>query len=444
MHERPVVSVGLPVYNGENYVGEAIESILAQSFEDFELIVSDNASTDRTPAIVGGYLSDRRVRYVRNDRNLGAPYNYARVFSLARGEYFKWAAHDDVCRPRFLEACLAAIRSDPGIVVAFTRAMTIDARGRLLKEWPQRPGLAAASAYRRFLATLEVGETIPVWGVMRRGVLARTGLLGNYLGHELPLLAELALAGKLYMVDEVLFLLREHPKRSARTFGVHKPRSATAWYDPGRSQRLHFPAWRLIGEYHRAVVRSPAAGACKLRCHARILAMAAARRSELADDLLAAMREAPLLGRAVARFAGALRSRRLRARLNRCRRRIRWTVGADGAFMLIDDGLLDRGWFRGSLMDLQGEAGNPANDEEAIARVRAGLERGATAVVVLWPAFWWSGYYEDFFGFLRSRATAQAHGRDLMIFKFERAAAQMVPADDAARRERDRSAAKAR
>ena len=101
--DRPRVSIGLPVYNGENFLEFALDSILGQTFQDFELIISDNASTDATESICRRYAAkDSRIRYYRNPNNQGAAQNYNRVFALARGEYFKWAAHDDVCKPNYL------------------------------------------------------------------------------------------------------------------------------------------------------------------------------------------------------------------------------------------------------------------------------------------------------------------------------------------------------
>lgn len=109
----PAVSIGLPVFNGENYVREAIDSLLAQTFTDFELLVSDNASTDQTQSICEAYaLRDPRVRYVRQDKNLGAGRNFEFVLDHARGTYFMWAAHDDTWAANWLEVLVAAIRVD--------------------------------------------------------------------------------------------------------------------------------------------------------------------------------------------------------------------------------------------------------------------------------------------------------------------------------------------
>ena len=110
----PRVSIGIPVYNGGRFIKEAIDSILAQTFEDFELILSDNASTDETEEICKEYATlDRRIRYYRNEENLGAAKNYNRVFELSNGEYFKWASHDDLCAPEYLERCIAALCPPP-------------------------------------------------------------------------------------------------------------------------------------------------------------------------------------------------------------------------------------------------------------------------------------------------------------------------------------------
>ena len=127
----PRVSVGLPVYNGERYLRLAIDSILAQTFEDFELIISDNASTDHTEEICREYAArDPRVIYIRQPRNRGGAWNFNHVVELARGEYLKWAAHDDVLAPTFLKECVAALDRLPGTVLASPRTVKIDESGK--------------------------------------------------------------------------------------------------------------------------------------------------------------------------------------------------------------------------------------------------------------------------------------------------------------------------
>ena len=115
----PRVTIGLPVYNGQNYLVETLESLLAQTYTDFELVISDNASTDRTEAICRQYAAgDARIRYYRNDENIGASANYNRAFELGRGEYFKWAAHDDLLAPTYLERCVEVLDANPDVVLA--------------------------------------------------------------------------------------------------------------------------------------------------------------------------------------------------------------------------------------------------------------------------------------------------------------------------------------
>ena len=121
MNDRiPKVSIGMPVLNGENYIEPAIRSILAQTYSDFELIISDNASQDRTEEICLYYAKkDRRIRYHRNDSNIGAARNFNRTVELAKGQYFKWAAHDDTLAPEYLEKCLEVLEQDESLILCF-------------------------------------------------------------------------------------------------------------------------------------------------------------------------------------------------------------------------------------------------------------------------------------------------------------------------------------
>ncbi len=130
---RPKVSLGMPVYNAQRFLREVIDSILAQTFTDFELIISDNGSTDDTEAICKEYVSrDSRVQYHPNDRtNHGPGWNYNRTEALAQGEYFRWAAADDVLAPTLLEKCVAALDADQSAVMAWPKTQIIDDQGRV-------------------------------------------------------------------------------------------------------------------------------------------------------------------------------------------------------------------------------------------------------------------------------------------------------------------------
>src|SRR5680860_1035425 len=128
---KPVkVSVGMPVYNGEKYVGAALECLLSQTLTDFELIISDNASTDRTESICRSYAArDSRVRYFRNEQNTGGTANFNRVLELASSEYFKWACHDDLHAPTYLEQCAGILDRNPSFVLCHSKTRHIDSNG---------------------------------------------------------------------------------------------------------------------------------------------------------------------------------------------------------------------------------------------------------------------------------------------------------------------------
>src|SRR5437879_5289624 len=116
----PRVTIGMPVYNGEARLATALDSLLAQDYRDFELIISDNASTDATGSICHDYArADGRIRYYRHPQNMGAAHNFQRVLQLARGQYFMWAAYDDLWDPDFLTRCLAVLETDPSAVLAY-------------------------------------------------------------------------------------------------------------------------------------------------------------------------------------------------------------------------------------------------------------------------------------------------------------------------------------
>ena len=253
----PRVTIGLPIYNGQNYLAETMDSLLAQTFRDFELVISDNASTDGTEAICRDYAArDPRVRYHRNELNVGASANYNRTFELGRGQYFKWAAHDDLLAPTFLERCVAALDRDPAVVLAYTQAKAIDDKGQVVKVYPGKHHFNAPTPRERFYEfVLDPHPVVAVFGLMRREALARTRLIGQYAGSDRPLLSEMSLLGKFHEVPEHLFFYRFHEEQS---WGGNKSAQAQqAWYDPRRAGKVTFPQWRLLREHVRSIERSP-------------------------------------------------------------------------------------------------------------------------------------------------------------------------------------------
>ena len=267
MPDQPTVSLGMPVYNGANFLAATLDSLLAQTYRDFELIICDNASTDATGAIARDYAArDVRVHYRRNETNIGGSANYNLTFDLARGRYFKWAAHDDLCAPTFLERCVAALEHDPDVVLAYTQAKAIDSAGNIVKDYPGKHHFGDPQARARFYEfVLDPHPVVAVFGLMRRSVLAQTRLIGKYTGSDRPLLSELSLLGKFYEVPEPLFFYRFHEGQS---WGGNKSQqSQQAWYDPRRAGKVTFPQWRLLREHLRSIERSPVGLKDRVSCY---------------------------------------------------------------------------------------------------------------------------------------------------------------------------------
>ena len=196
MKRAPRLSIGLPVYNGENYLAESIEALLGQSYEDFELIISDNASTDGTADICRRYeQKDPRIRYLRQEHNIGAAPNHNILVEHARGELFKWASHDDLYARDLLERCVDALDQFPHVVLAHSWTALIDDSGTVTKA--VRYGLASASqsAPERFRSYLyEVGGDDD-GGVIRMDVLRRVPPHASYYHADRTIIAGILLHG---------------------------------------------------------------------------------------------------------------------------------------------------------------------------------------------------------------------------------------------------------
>jgi glycosyltransferase involved in cell wall biosynthesis len=245
----PRVSIGLPVYNGGAHLEQAVRSYLEQDFEDLELLVSDNASTDDTEEICRQFARDDvRVRYVRLTVNHGAVANFNRVFRMARGEYFKWAAHDDWCRESYVSRCVEVLDSSPGVVLCQTDACFVleDGAERCL----ERYDLTAPDPVRRFNHILwRLDSTYTLFGLTRSRVLAATPLLTRDVGSDRVLIGNLGLLGQFRQIPEVLLYLGE--ARAQRSI----PRDSTYWA-PENAHRLTLLSLRLAKGFADVVVNS--------------------------------------------------------------------------------------------------------------------------------------------------------------------------------------------
>ena len=289
-NEIPVVSVGLPVFNGEAYLAEAIDSLLGQTFKNLELIVCDNASTDDTETICRERAaSDERLRYYRNDTNIGAMKNFNKVVDLARGKYFKWAAHDDVHDETYVERCLEILEREPGVVLVYPRARDIDENGATIREKSYDLRTDSATAPVRFKDLIRNDYTCEaIFGLMRLEELRLTPLLSNYADCDRVLLTEIGLSGRFHEIPDYLFIHREHKDRSVRQFKDRQKRSA--WFDPSKAGRPAFPYtrefWGYVGAIRRAKLSSPD----RSRCYGSMAWWAAVNLGGLVEDLTFAAR----------------------------------------------------------------------------------------------------------------------------------------------------------
>jgi glycosyltransferase involved in cell wall biosynthesis len=210
-HE-PLVSIGMPVYNEEGYLEQALQSLLSQSYKNFEVIISDNASTDRTGDICLAYAArDPRVRYSRMNINVGSHVNFNQVFQLSSAPYFFWASGHDTRHETFIARCLEILEQDASVVLSYTRAKWLEIDGRLSDVLPgnvETRGMSQVARYRKVLWGL--GYVYPAYGIMRSDALKRTGLMRpNTLAADVVLVAELALLGAIAEVpDPLLYLQR--------------------------------------------------------------------------------------------------------------------------------------------------------------------------------------------------------------------------------------------
>jgi glycosyltransferase involved in cell wall biosynthesis len=297
----PRLSIGLPVYNGERFLRFALDAILNQTYRDFELIISDNASTDSTMRICQEYAArDSRVRYCRNLENVGSAENFNLVFAQARGQYFKWSAADDIISPTFLEKCIEVLDRDPSILLSYSRADRIDSSGEVDGSYDYPMRVSHPSAHVRFSDLILVNHfCIAVFGVVRREVLAKTPLIGKYVGSDRVLLAELGLRGRFYEVPEYLFHRRDHPQSSGRMFNIY---NRLAWFDPSKRSQLNLVNWRVGMEYIHSINRVNLPLVEKMQCYQSTLRWFVMRRSVLIEDFKAAIVQIMPFSRGLVKF----------------------------------------------------------------------------------------------------------------------------------------------
>ena len=250
---QPRVSIGLPVFNGENYLTEAISSVLNQTFTDLELVICDNASTDRTHAICCEYAAaDQRVRYIRNESNIGAAKNYNLVWEKSTGTYFKWLAHDDRLLPGYVAATVAALEHDPGVVLCNSVVDYIDQFGSHLGLYRSVITQAGHQEPAKRLAAiiLRLHTCVDFFGMMPRAAMQNSLLHQAFRGSDRAFLAQMALRGKFLQIEEPLVQMRQHPQQYSQLKDV---RSQVAWQDPERGLKTELSIITLYRVYRQLV-----------------------------------------------------------------------------------------------------------------------------------------------------------------------------------------------
>ena len=295
----PTVSIGLAVFNGEKYLAKAIDSILAQTYRDFELIICDNASSDRTEEICRQYAGkDPRIRYYRNAQNIGGVNNENRVFELSQGKYFRLTAHDDMLAPELIAKSVLVLEQNPQIILCYSDIVVIDSEDKHLKIINSSVG-SQKQPYQRFrkLASKE-HRCEATYALTRTNVLKAVGPQHNYSDSDRTFLAELSLFGRFYKIDEPLFYKRYHPQRSIEVYQDRYKRMA--WFHPDINENqlpysCYFMYWRQVLHFLRIIFRAPINLKNKVFCYAHMITWLKYNRNKLVTEMVLLVTKNPLL-----------------------------------------------------------------------------------------------------------------------------------------------------
>lgn len=273
MNTPAIITIALPVFNGEEFLKEAINSILAQTYSKWRLIICDNASTDSTREISEQYVSnDNRIEYLRHETNIGAGPNFNEVVKDVNTPYFKWLAHDDKIAPTFLSKCIEILENDEYVSIASSQVRFIDSDNQKLHDYKTPFKTADKNPVVRYCDMLKPHPCYEVFGVIRTEVLNQTNLIGNYKHGDGVLLAHLALQGKIIEIPECLLYSRKHDKQSMYLFGItregvkHDLEGYAEWFDPKNKGGISFSFNRRLRDYFKMIVSSPIYFSQKLKC----------------------------------------------------------------------------------------------------------------------------------------------------------------------------------
>lgn len=253
--KKPLVTIGMPVYNGEKYIRQSLDSILAQTFTDYELIISDNASMDSTEDICREYLGkDQRIQYHRFNENMGASKNYNYLVGVASGKYFRWSNYDDISAATSLEKCVDLLNHNESVILVYPRTVIIDDKGNVISNYDDNLDLRSSDPVERFIHFYKyIGLSNVLYGLMRTDILRKTSLFGNYIASDITLIGELSLYGEFHEINEYLFLRRFHPKASSSD---KSKESQQIFFDPKTKGKVAIPSLRNPYQHVLSILKS--------------------------------------------------------------------------------------------------------------------------------------------------------------------------------------------
>jgi hypothetical protein len=417
---QPRLSIGMPVYNGERFLDETLESILAQSFDDFELLISDDGSTDGSYELCQRYAqSDSRIMVSRSDASRGPAHNFNRVFRLSGGELFKWCAADDVMDTRFVEACVSELDRNPDAVLAYPRARTLSALGTMSDVWGGHRGLTSASTSARWRAAMAPPRNpmpVEVFGVVRRNSLAQTSLFGGFPDCDRFLIAELSLLGRFAVIEDPLLVHREHRARAGLQLTAESITAPMVCLGTeGASMR--FPHWRLGRSCVLAAARAPTGASERMLCLLTTAQWAARNRRRLQYDISRNGERLPVVGSRMGRIHDRLAANRWARRTRRAAGLIATKVPRCELIVLVDDDSLDRKAFSAlEIVGLSSGEGSPPDGPSAVAELKQAMHAGARYLAFCWPSFWWLDYYQELATYLELHARVVTRDKNHILY----------------------------
>jgi len=290
--KKPLVSVGIPVFNGEKNLARALDSILNQTYSNLEIIISDNASNDGTRGICEEYvLRDSRIRYIRQNKNIGAPRNWNVVVHKASGVYFKWASANDYCAPNMIEKCVEVLNGDPGIVLCYGRTQLVDKDETPIEVYDGDSSFAQDRPSERFVNICrQIRLNNMQCGVFRLEVLRHTGLDRPYPSGDIALMAELVLYGRFRLLPDILLYRRQ----SRDTFtSLLTSMELQKVYNPQRKKPMKLIQTRRYVDNFLSILRASIPAIEKLRSLAFVLRMVIWDRKKICLEFLSLLRIQP-------------------------------------------------------------------------------------------------------------------------------------------------------